>query len=223
MSSTFGSTSMTSSPQCSSRISQGSRSRAFSERKNCTAPNWNGATERDGRHLIRKSRPIRSGDTLCGRSSRLSLFVLSGNSWLIGSRSRLISACPSHCRPGPHPICLTEQPIYPPLSISWPFAKNRAHSCQSAGESHWVRLVKIDVEGAEVEVMAGIRELLAALPSDVGFLVEVLPETFRAVSSVLPGFHACALPRDSTANYFEPRESRAMRITHPPAIRHQYI
>jgi FkbM family methyltransferase len=89
----------------------------------------------------------------------------------------------------------------------------------TAGEIGRARLIKIDVEGAEVEVMTGIRELLPMLPNDVEFIVEVLPETFPAVSSILPGFHAYALPPDSMANYFEPTGSRVVRLTHPPAIR----
>ncbi|HEY4043312.1 MAG TPA: FkbM family methyltransferase [Rhodopila sp.] len=40
-----------------------------------------------------------------------------------------------------------------------------------------IRFIKIDVEGAEPEVLAGARELLGRLPADVAILIEVQPGT----------------------------------------------
>lgn len=57
------------------------------------------------------------------------------------------------------------------------------------------RLVKIDVEGAEAEVLAGLRPAFDRLPPDVEFVVETLPNTCEAVCTLLmrAGFHAYVL------------------------------
>jgi FkbM family methyltransferase len=65
----------------------------------------------------------------------------------------------------------------------------------TAGEIARTRLVKIDVEGAEVAAVAGLIPALEDMRADLELVVEALPETVDAVCSALgaAGFRASPL------------------------------
>lgn len=52
-------------------------------------------------------------------------------------------------------------------------------------------LLKIDVEGAEVDVVEGARELIASRKAT--FIIEVIPQTFQAVVDKFPGYQVFLL------------------------------
>jgi len=88
-----------------------------------------------------------------------------------------------------------------------------------------VRLIKIDVEGAESLVFEGMRPLLSKLRPDAEIVMEITPELSGAdgIIGVLAreGWNAYALkPQDSIENYFLPaRPAFAARIVEPIATR----
>jgi FkbM family methyltransferase len=57
----------------------------------------------------------------------------------------------------------------------------------TAGEIARTRLVKIDVEGAEVKAVAGLLAAIERMPAGAQFVVEVLPETRRAIIEQFAG------------------------------------
>jgi FkbM family methyltransferase len=71
-----------------------------------------------------------------------------------------------------------------------------------------VRLMKIDVEGAESMVMSGLREILPLLPQNAEILAEISPDWGGSdqVFSLMEqaGFSAWALPGDTLEGYFQP-------------------
>jgi FkbM family methyltransferase len=88
-----------------------------------------------------------------------------------------------------------------------------------------VRLIKIDVEGAESLVFEGMRPLLSKLRPDAEIVMEITPELSGAERIIdalaREGWNAYALkPQDSIENYFLPaRPAFAVRIVEPIATR----
>jgi FkbM family methyltransferase len=66
----------------------------------------------------------------------------------------------------------------------------------TADEIARVRVIKVDVEGAEAAVIRGLLPALDRMRPDVEIVVEVLPETKAAVEALFAqaGFHSRALP-----------------------------
>jgi FkbM family methyltransferase len=96
----------------------------------------------------------------------------------------------------------------------------------SAEEWRRARLVKIDVEGAEADVVAGMLPLLARAPRDLELVVEIAPDMLekqgKRPEDVLKifraaGFHAYRIENDYTAaSYLNPATARRpTRITEP--------
>lgn len=85
------------------------------------------------------------------------------------------------------------------------------------------RLIKIDVEGAEREVLGGFRDALARLPDTAEIVVETLPETCEDVCTIMmhEGFHAYILqnPADPLDQVDGPR--RPMRMLPDFPARHR--
>ena len=92
-------------------------------------------------------------------------------------------------------------------------------------EIECVRVIKIDVEGAEWLVFNGMRPLLPRLRRDAEIVMEITPELSGADSVVgalaREGWNAYALmPQDSIDNYFYPAEPPyASRIVDPIVTR----
>jgi FkbM family methyltransferase len=88
------------------------------------------------------------------------------------------------------------------------------------------RVVKIDVEGAEFEVVRGLGPLLDALPDDAELVVEVGPGRAGSVDSVdelwdtfvSRGYHAYELPNEYTTRFLrDPVVPQALRrLAAPP-------
>jgi FkbM family methyltransferase len=96
----------------------------------------------------------------------------------------------------------------------------------TADEWRRARLVKIDVEGAEAAVVAGMVPLLAQAPPDLELVVEIAPRTLErqgnSPEDVLQifraaGFHAYKIENDYSAeSYLDPRATRRpTRISGP--------
>jgi hypothetical protein len=96
-------------------------------------------------------------------------------------------------------------------------------SIVSAREAASTGIIKIDVEGAEPTVVAGMRNVLSNLPAGAEVIMELTPEIsdtqqiLQAMGTY--GFHAYAMPSDTIDNYFRPKRYEAVRITQVPAIR----
>jgi len=96
----------------------------------------------------------------------------------------------------------------------------------TAAEIRLCRVVKIDVEGAEFEVVRGLGTLLDALPDDAELVVEVGPGRASSAGSVddlwqtfiSRGYHAYELPNEYTARFLrDPIVPRALRpLAAPP-------
>jgi len=101
------------------------------------------------------------------------------------------------------------------------------HEILTADEVRRCRLVKIDVEGGEFDVVRGIGPVLDALPADAEIVVEVNAPRATSPKDVAElwatfigrGYHAYALPNDYTARFLrDPSIPRTLaRLDGPPA------
>ena len=87
-----------------------------------------------------------------------------------------------------------------------------------------VRVIKIDVEGAEALVFEGMKSILARLRPDAEIVMEIIPELSgqETVMGVFAreGWNAYALrPEDSIDNYFQPIKACAERIVDSVTVR----
>jgi FkbM family methyltransferase len=103
-----------------------------------------------------------------------------------------------------------------------------SETVKAAPLSHWlterdiseVRLIKIDVEGAELSVLRSIVPILPRLRQDIEIVCEVAPdipqdellETLASFTST--GFHLYGLPGDRMADYLTPSGSPAFAHRH---------
>lgn len=92
-----------------------------------------------------------------------------------------------------------------------------------ADQMRLVRLLKIDVEGAEAKVVRGMKPLLSLLPADAEIVVEVNPEAHPHTGEIFEtmrehGFNAYHLDNsyDADAYLFRKGFSRPVRLLHPP-------
>ena len=95
-------------------------------------------------------------------------------------------------------------------------------------ETRSARLVKIDVEGAEAAVLAGMTTLLAEARRDCEFLVEIHPELLGQLGSCAEdvlrpfrnaGYHAYVLENDYDATtYLWPRQPERLRRLREPIL-----
>ena len=103
-----------------------------------------------------------------------------------------------------------------------------SETVQAAPLSHWltendiseVRLIKIDVEGAELNVLRSIVPILSRLRQDVEIVCEVAPDIAQdeLLQTLAPftstGFHLYRLPGDRMIDYLTPSRSPAFAHRH---------
>jgi FkbM family methyltransferase len=93
-----------------------------------------------------------------------------------------------------------------------------------------VRLIKIDVEGAEIGVLEGIARLLDKLPNSVELICEISPslsdggQLLRLMDQFqAAGFRFFELPHDTMEGYFHPVTSRAKPLSGPITRRTELV
>lgn len=81
----------------------------------------------------------------------------------------------------------------------------------TASEMRAAKVIKIDVEGAELAVLKGIDS--AALREDVAILVEINPESYAALPQILPGWSAFEIiPRGGAGRYLKKESYTAVPL-----------